>query len=524
MIKTKLLVLGLALLMFYTVPTTNSARIFGFFTTPSRSHFIIQESLMRELATRGHDVTVLTTFDQIGKPLKNYRYIKVKPNEEDEMESLKDQMMNNAEENKDNFFAVLPKLVNSMTSAASHLLNSPQLAELKKEQFDLIVFGWFINDFQIGLASHFNVPSVIISVVPNVKLMRDYVGNPAEVSAVPALNMNSKGPMTFLQRAKNLFIHCIEFVLVNIFEYFIMNPLYVQHFPPDKYPSYDEAKRNVSLVLINSHFSQGTPSALVPGLIEFSGMHIKRQPDPLPENIKQWLDTATDGAILFSMGSNIRSSQLSVEKRDALLRTFAKIKQKILWKFEEDLPNKPANVMISKWLPQDDVLAHPNMKLFISHCGKGGLSEAKYHGVPVLGIPIFGDQQSNIQIAVAEGWALQLQYSEVTEETFSRTLNEMLQNATYRQVIKKLSFMFRDRPQHPVDNAAFWVEYVIRHRGAKHMQSPAVHLNFFQYYSLDVLAVLFVVIYLSYKFTKCAIKMLFRKCCGSGKSIKRKED
>lgn len=234
------------------------------------------------------------------------------------------------------------------------------------------------------------------------------------------------------------------------------------------------------------------------------------------------MDSATDGAILFSMGSNIKSSQLSAEKRSALLRTFSKIKQKILWKFEEDLPNKPANVMISKWLPQDDVLAHPNVKLFISHCGKGGLSEAKYHGVPVLGIPIFGDQQSNIEIAVNEGWALQLLYSELTEEKFRQSLNEMLNNSTYSQVIKKLSLMFKDRPQHPVDNAAFWVEYVIRHHGAKHLQSPAVHLNFFQYYSLDVIAVLLIVMYLSFKISKCVLKALFRKCCG--KSSKRKTD
>lgn len=86
-----------------------------------------------------------------------------------------------------------------------------------------------------------------------------------------------------MQRVKNVLIHSVEFAMVHALQYFVMNPLYVEHFPPDKYPSYDEAKRNVSLVFINSHFSQGTPTALVPGLIEYSGMHIKRKPDPLPQ-------------------------------------------------------------------------------------------------------------------------------------------------------------------------------------------------------------------------------------------------
>lgn len=178
--------------------------------------------------------------------------------------------------------------------------------------------------------------------------------------------------------------------------------------------------------------------------------------------------------------------------------------------------------MIRKWLPQDDVLAHPNIKLFISHYGKGGLSEAKYHGVPVLGIPIFGDQLSNIRISVDEGWAVELLYSQLNEERFSESLNEILSNTTYAQVIQKLSLMFRDRPQHPLDNAAFWVEYVIRHHGAKHLQSPAVYLNFFQYYSFDVIAVLLVGVYLSFKISKCVLKMLFRMCCG--KSNKKKTE
>lgn len=152
--------------------------------------------------------------------------------------------------------------------------------------------------------------------------------------------------------------------------------------------------------------------------------------------------------------------------------------------------------------------------LFISHCGKGGMSEAKYHGVPVVGIPILADQPTNLQIAVQEGWAVSCEYSDLNDKTFSAALNEALTNPSYRNVVKGHSLKFRDRPQHPLDNAAFWVEYVIRHHGAKHLQSPAVHLNFFQYHSLDVLAVLWIIVYLSLKVSKCFLKFVYRKLCG----------
>ena len=50
--------------------------------------------------------------------------------------------------------------------------------------------------------------------------------------------------------------------------------------------------------------------------------------------------------------------------------------------------------------------------------------------------------------------------------------------------------VFKDRPQRPLDDALFWTEYVMRHKGARHMKSVARDLNFLQYYCLDVLAVL----------------------------------
>ncbi|PSN34574.1 hypothetical protein C0J52_18326, partial [Blattella germanica] len=96
------------------------------------------------------------------------------------------------------------------------------------------------------------------------------------------------------------------------------------------------------------------------------------------------------------LGTNVFSDQLPEERRHALISAFSELPQRIVWKWESDyLPRKPENVKISKWLPQQDVLAHPNVRLFISQCGVQSFQQAVFYAVPILGIPFIVDQKYN---------------------------------------------------------------------------------------------------------------------------------
>lgn len=59
-----------------------------------------------------------------------------------------------------------------------------------------------------------------------------------------------------------------------------------------------------------------------------------------------------------------------------------------------------------------------------------------------------------------------------------------------------MSTIFHDRPMSSIDTAIYWVEYVIRHKGAHHLRSPAVELSWYQYYLLDVISFLMSIILL----------------------------
>ncbi len=74
-------------------------------------------------------------------------------------------------------------------------------------------------------------------------------------------------------------------------------------------------------------------------------------------------------------------------KRLAFLNAFKKLKLKVLWKWEtEQMEGQPDNVMLSKWLPQQEVLAHPNVKLFVTHGGQSSFQETLCHKKPVVNI------------------------------------------------------------------------------------------------------------------------------------------
>lgn len=76
------------------------------------------------------------------------------------------------------------------------------------------------------------------------------------------------------------------------------------------------------------------------------------------KEVQDILDSANDGVIYFSMGSNAKSKDFSPEVKNTLMKAFDELPFTILWKYEEDvLPGKPENVKIAKWLPQQDVLS-----------------------------------------------------------------------------------------------------------------------------------------------------------------------
>ena len=129
-----------------------------------------------------------------------------------------------------------------------------------------------------------------------------------------------------------------------------------------------------------------------------------------------------DGFIIVSFGSILRGANMSPETRRTFISTFSRLKQRVVWKWEDetkmspDADLLPANVKLVPWLPQQDLLGHPKARLFLTHGGLFSNQEAVYHGVPLISMPVFADQFINAQKAQDDGYAIHFDWDKVAQE------------------------------------------------------------------------------------------------------------
>nr|QIK00375.1 UDP-glycosyltransferase [Xylotrechus quadripes] len=491
---------------------TQCSKILIVMPTPARSHYILGNTVARTLAEAGHDITMVSSFVEKNPPKNGtYRDIQLTGF----LESLE-------EDNKINFFELehvnpflnIPFMNWIGNKVTQMTFEHPKLKKLLNsgEHFDVVIVEQFYNDALKVLAYHFKAPLILFSTLGASDWINPLVGNPSPPSYIPDTYLSYTSDMTFRQRVVNLLFSITSELNHHLYFFPAQNRIMKKHFPDA--PDINVLNYNASLVFVNSHESTNQAVPYVPCMINIGGFHVN-PPKQLPKDLKDFMDSAKEGVIYFSMGSNLLPSQMSEKSKKIIVSTLSKLKQKVLWKWDEDtFPGKPDNVKLSKWFPQQEILAHPNTKLFITHGGLLSTTETIYHGVPVLTLPIFGDQKVNAARAQMNGFGISLSYSDITEESFTDALHNLLNDPKYRENAKRRSRLMHDRPITPKQMVVFWTEFVIRNKGASHLRVAALDLPWYKYHLLDVIAFLALVTISSI----AGLSILIRKvCCGSNK-------
>ncbi|XP_015121941.1 uncharacterized protein LOC107044539 [Diachasma alloeum] len=461
--------------------TVSALRVLAIYPFAGKSHSIGAEHLLKEMTRRGHSVDVVSHFPQ-KEPIPNYRDI-----------SLRGSLpifANNVTYDMITEYSIMQprEFVELAGISVCELLGLPVLQELMekpKGTYDVIIVHLFAAHCYIGFGQKLNAPVVGVVTSRLQDWLFDPFANPLNPSYIPSFFSTFTQHMTFWERLQNTLITDST---RHQFRYWLeAESLQVEKYFGRRISSLYELYKDVSLVLVNEHFSSNDIKPATPDIIDVGGLHIYDNTQQLTPELQDWLDGSTEGCVSFTFGSNVIIESFPKELLKAFYQSFKRIAPvRVLMKGDPKalVKDLPKNVKILPWIPQIAVLKHKNVKAFITHGGLLGTQEAIAHKVPMIGIPLFGDQYTNMQNYANRGIAVVLDVKTLNENSLTNAINTVLKDPTYRKNIAKMSALFWDRPMSPVDTAIYWIEYAATHGPV--LKSPATELSWWKFYSLDV--------------------------------------
>ncbi|XP_053615388.1 UDP-glycosyltransferase UGT5-like [Plodia interpunctella] len=496
-----------------------SYKILAMFPFPSKSHHHLSQGVVRALLKAGHEVTQVTPYPDKDLP-SNLKQVHISALG---MEDFTDRFNVTAVLNGEDptSFSTLPKFIEVINRGVLTDQSVQKLLSDTTITFDVVISEWAFTDSYSGLGAIFNCPFIWFSTVEPHSMILGLIDESLNPSYVPNIRSSITPPFGFITRVKELLLQ-LTFTAFDLFyltnyQTKVFDEVLVPHIVSRGRPviPFSAVRYNASLILGNSDASLGLPVRLPQAYKTVGGYHIDPVVKPLPDDLKKLLDNAKNGLVYFSMGSILQSSELPEQLKKDFLDVLGSLNQTVLWKFEEVLPNLSPNVHIVKWAPQQSILAHPNCILFITHGGLLSTTEAVHFGKPIIGIPVFGDQFSNVDRAVRKGFALRVNLAYDMKDKLKVAIDEFLQSKRYTEKAKELSLIYHDRPVPPSKELVHWVEHVVKTRGAPHLRSPALDVPVYQKFYLDLVALILTVLYV--------LKKIFVKICCSKKIIDEKK-
>ncbi|KAM3955427.1 UDP-glycosyltransferase UGT5-like [Aphomia sociella] len=501
---------------FTSALTVEAAKILAVFPTPSISHQIVFRPLTLELAKRGHEVVVITTDPAYpaGAP-ENLTEIDVRY----AYEGYKKTRAYSLGYNEDDIKTRAAKIFSRISAVFYNQLKTDAVEKIIRDKnidFDLLIFEAWMRQ-PLAFSHRFNVPVIRFGSAGAFLTEYQVMGSFAHPFYYP-LNLcgrcTSLENLTWSEKIREIYnyIH-----LVNLSDGGLENENEIMrtYFGSDM-PDLNELSNNVDLLISNVHRAMELNCPMPLSVVKVGGIHLRSE-CTLSEDLKNYLDSSANGVVYVSFGTNTKTSRLDPKKIEMMISVLSRLPHDVLWKWDEDeMPGRKENIKISKWLPQECLLKHPKIKLFVTQGGLQSTDEAIAAGVPLVGVPLDSDQFGNVRNYVRHKIGTRVLFYELNEESFEDAINSVLNDESFLENVVRLRDLLQDLPLSPLQRAVWWTEYVLRHGGAKQLRAPAANMSWSQYYELELLLIILLVVLvqccLLYSFLKILIRYLWKIC------------
>uniref|UniRef100_A0A3B5KEN3 UDP-glucuronosyltransferase n=1 Tax=Takifugu rubripes TaxID=31033 RepID=A0A3B5KEN3_TAKRU len=507
------------LLLICTVSVVNAGKVLVY--PLDGSHWVNMKVLIEELHSRGHEVTVVRPADSwyIKAESSYYKSITLSSSAGFDAKGFGlfvERMLAMRREGA----SLWSRLSLEYEVVEAFYQMNKQVVEMVREMFEDTQLMQRLRDakYDLVLTDPATGPGVLLAhrlglpLVFNVRWTVQGEGHqaiaPSPLSYIPIPGTELTDQMTFWQRVQNImyyFFSCWQIWYVTDPNY---RPFVHRYFGDDVH--YMELFQAADIWLMRNDFTFEFPRPTMPNVIYMSGFQCKPS-KPLSKELEDFVQSSGEhGVIIMTLGTLVE--KLPEDVVEDIAAAFAQLPQKVIWRHKGKRPSTLGNnTLLLDWLPQNDLLGHPKTKLFVAHGGTNGIQEAIYHGVPLVGLPLMFDQQDNFFRMKVKGVAKVLDIATVNKDNFLEALKEVLHQPSYREKMKTLSNLHRDQPMKPMDRAMFWIEFVMRHKGAKHLRTESYKMNAIQYHSIDVLAFLVTLVLLIVAVFTSAVKFLWRR-------------
>ncbi|CAL7945095.1 unnamed protein product [Xylocopa violacea] len=470
-------------------------RILAIIATPSYSHQIPYRRLWMELSERGHEVVLITTHPMPNYQSPNFTQITVNT-------SASFLKMINFVQLRFRGVTWIDILKNNMCSISMHCAEEVYKASKmlyahdSNATFDLVMAELFYMPSLFAFAHRFDAPLIGLCSLGMLGSNEHALGGAVFPSHEYTWEMETRtgANLPFSTRLWN-FVIFWRYIYLTYRQLYPMHQQLAEKYMGEMPPLLDMLK-NISLIFMDHSNVIAPVRPWLPNIVTFTSSHVNEKPPPPRKDVQRFLEGAEDGFIYFSLGSNVRSANLSKHMKHMMCEVFAKLPYRVVWKLEMELPEKPANVYTAKWFDQQSILAHPNIKLFIYQGGAQSSEETIHFAVPVVVMPVFADQDYQARRIEALGIGKSLEITTLTKNEFESAILEVITNKKYKERVIHVRNLFKDVPHNMVKNLAWWTEYAIRTKGAPHLRSNLAWLPWYQRYDTDIIVFLTIVTFL----------------------------
>lgn len=266
---------------------------------------------------------------------------------------------------------------------------------------------------------------------------------------------------------------------------------------------------------------------MLPPQIKSIGPLTPKKPHALPDELATFVEESS-GLLVVSFGTWCEPTLTGQAVLAQAMRTVLPAGHRVLWKLNTTNTDllaaaekhaDPKTWKFVQWMPQNDLLAHPKVKLMVSHGGFHTSNEAAFHGVPLLLVPFMGDQPTNSALMVRRGMALEVDKNILDTPAglgeVQAKLTSILTDPSYQAKAKQISKVFRQL--NGTKQAADWVEYAYNTDGARHLVwDEWYQLNWLERHSVDVMLFFSAALSTVVALLLVALTWLLNKCTGWG--------